>query len=99
VASLAGRATLRLSTSTGNCHPSYFMLVPAVGIQISATRAGSNIAISFPTQPGVLYRVLCRDSLATGNWSLLTTVLGDGAARSALDPAVLTQRYYTVVAP
>jgi len=33
---LGGLAALRLSTSTGNCHPSYFRFVPAVGLRLSA---------------------------------------------------------------
>lgn len=96
---LNGLATLRLSTSTGNCHPGYFMFVPAAGIRATAVRSGPNVVVSFPTQTGVVYRVFCRDSLAGGDWNLLGTVLGDGAVRGINDPAVGAQRYYKVSAP
>jgi hypothetical protein len=94
-----GLATLRLSTTTGDCYPNYFMLVPASGIVATATKSGPNVNLSFPTQPGVLYRVFYRDSLASGNWALLTTVLGDGSVKSASDPSTAAERFYRVVAP
>lgn len=96
---LRGLGTLRLSTSTGNCHPSYLMFVPAVGIPLSATKVGANVQVSFATQTGVVYRVFYRTSVASGDWTLLTTVLGNGAVQSVSDPASGAQRYYKVVAP
>jgi hypothetical protein len=47
----------------------------------------------------VIYRVFYRDNLSAGNWSLLTSVLGDGTVKSASDPATATGRFYKVVAP
>lgn len=96
---LHGLGTLRLSTSTGNCHPTYLMFVPASGIQLSAAKAGHDVRISFPTQAGVVYRVFSRTGLNNGAWSLLTTVLGDGSVRAVNDPAANLQRTYRVVAP
>jgi hypothetical protein len=75
------------------------MLVPATGITATAKKSGSNVSITFPTQAGVLYRVFYRNSLATGNWTLLTTVLGDGSVKSASDPSASAQRFYKIVAP
>lgn len=95
---LNGLSTLRIAT-TGNSNPNYFMLVPASGINLTAGRSGNNVIISFPTQAGVIYRVFYRDNLATGNWSLLTTVLGDGTVKSASDPATSAGRFYKVTAP
>lgn len=95
---LDGLATLRLSTSTGNCHPSYFMLVPVTGITLSAGRSGADITVSFPTQAGWLYRVFSRDSMSDGHWSLLTTVLGDGSILAVADQA-RGMRFYSVVSP
>ncbi len=95
---LNGLATLRIAT-TGNSNPNYFMLVPASGINLTAGRSGNNVVISFPTQAGVIYRVFYRDNLATGNWSLLTTVLGDGTIKTASDPATSAGRFYKVSAP
>lgn len=98
---LNGLATLRLSTSTGNCYPSYFMLVPAVGMNVSAAAAanGTNVVISFPTQNGVVYRVFYRNDLASGSWILLTSVAGDGTVKSISDPVTAATRFYKIVAP
>jgi len=95
---LNGLSALRVTT-TGNSNPNYFMLVPASGIALTAARSGNNVVISFPTQSGVIYRVFYRDDLMAGNWSLLTSVLGDGTVKPVSDPATSTGRFYKVVAP
>jgi len=95
---LSGVTTLRLSTG-GNCNPNYFMLVPAGGITLSAARSGGNLVLSFPTQAGVNYRVFYRNDLTTGNWSLLTSVLGNGTVKSITDPTTASPRFYKVTAP
>ncbi len=99
VVKLGGVSTLRLSTTTGLCYPNYFMLVPVSGITLSASRSGSNVSISFPTQAGVIYRVFYRANSTTGNWVLLTTLLGDGTVKSASDSSNAARRFYKVVAP
>jgi hypothetical protein len=96
---VGGTNTLRISTTTGNCYPNYFMLVPATGIRLSAARAGSNVSISFPTQTNATYRVFYRADLTTGNWILLTTVLGNGSVKSVNDPLTGSQRFYKVTSP
>ncbi len=96
---LGGLATLRLSTSTGNCHPSYFMFVPAVDLVLSAKTAGTNVVISFPTHPGVHYRLLYRNDLSTGSWNLLTNLFGDGSVQSVSEPAIEAQRFYRIATP
>jgi len=96
---LNGLSTLRVTTD-GFCNPNYFMLVPANGISLTASLSGSNIVISFPTQTGINYRVFYRTDLtATNNWNLLTTVLGNGSVKSAIDVSTGGQRFYKVVAP
>ena len=55
--------------------------------------------ITIPTQPGVTYRVLLRDALTVGDWALLTTVSGDGTAKTVTDPITGAQRFYQVVTP
>lgn len=97
VVKLGGVSTLRLSSGTFN--PNFFMFVPAGGISLKATRTGSNTLVSFPTQPGVVYRVFYRTDLTTGNWTLLTSVLGDGTVKSASDSSSDRQRFYKVVSP
>jgi len=98
VVKLNGVTTLRLTTA-GNCNPNYFMLVPASGITLTAARSGGNVVLSFPTQTGVNYRVFHRTDLTTGNWTLLTSVFGNGAGKSVTDPSTGTSRFYKVTAP
>jgi len=98
VVNLGGTNTLRITT-TGNINPNYFMLVPASGITLTAERSGNNVIISVPTQPGVIYRVFYRDNLNTGNWFLLTSVVGDGTVKPVTDPSTAVKRFYKVVAP
>ena len=98
VVKLGGTNTLRIAT-TGNSNPNYFMLVPASGITLTAGRSGNNLVISFPTQPGVIYRVFQRDNLTAGTWSLLTSVVGDGTVKLVSDPLPAAKRFYKVVAP
>ena len=95
---LNGQTTLRITTA-GSCNPNYFMLVPATGISLTASRSGNNIVISFPTQNGANYRVFYRTDLNAGNWVLLTSVLGNGSVKSVSDPVAATRRFYKVAAP
>jgi hypothetical protein len=96
IVNLGGVSTLRISTTTGFCYPNFFMLVPASGIRLSAARAGSNVSISFPTQLDAIYKVFYRADLTSGNWILLTGVLGDGTVKSVSDPTTGSQRFYKV---
>jgi hypothetical protein len=97
--SLGGEATLRVSTDTGNCHPSYFMLVPVMGVSLSATIVDNAVVISFPTLAGLDYPIFYRDSLAEGEWTLLESVPGDGSIKSVSDPITAATRFYQLVAP
>jgi hypothetical protein len=98
VVKLNGTTTLRLTTA-GNCNPNYFMLVPASGVTLKASTSANNTVLSFPSQAGVNYRVFYRTNLTAGNWTLLTSVLGNGAVKSVNDPATGTGRFYKVTAP
>ena len=99
IVKLGGTNTLQLSTTTGDCYPNYFMLVPASGFSLSAARSGGNVGISFPTQTGAIYRVFYRTNLTAGNWILLTSVLGDGTQKSVGDPLTGNPRFYKVTSP
>jgi hypothetical protein len=98
VVKLNGLTTLRLTTS-GNCNPNYFMLVPATGITLRATASAGNTVLSFPSQAGVNYRVFYRTNLTAGNWTLLSAVPGNGAVKSVSEPATGISRFYKVTAP
>src|SRR5208337_3956086 len=93
-----GVETLRLTTE-GNVNCNFFMLVPANGIRLTASHLGANTVLSFPTQTGANYRVFYRTNLTSGNWTLLTTVLGNGAPQQVSDPATASSRFYQVVSP
>ena len=95
---LNGQSTLRVTTS-GNCNPNYFMLVPTSGIKVNAAAAGPNTSLSFPSQTNVSYRVFYRTNLTSGNWNLLTNVLGNGATQKVTDSSTLTRRFYKITAP
>lgn len=96
--SLHGLTTLRVTTA-GNCNPNFFMLVPAAGIRITATRSGNNTLVSFPTQVGANYRVFYKSNLVNATWTLLTNVLGTGSTKTVSDPSTATARFYKVTAP
>jgi hypothetical protein len=98
IVTLGGTNTLRV-TSGGNVNANYFMLVPAEGLKLTATRSGANIVISFPTQPGLSYRLFSKTTLSGGTWSLLTTVAGDGSVKSVSDPTTGAQKYYKLTSP
>jgi hypothetical protein len=97
--SLGGVETLRITTTTGDCYPNYFMLVPTSGINLSASKLGANAVISFPTQAGVVYRVFSSADLNSGGWNVLTNVLGNGRVQSVTIPATSAAQFYKVTAP
>jgi hypothetical protein len=97
---LGGVSTLRLSTTTGDCYPNFFMLVSASGIKVSAARLGNNVNVSFATQTGATYRVFYRTNLLAGNWLLLNSALGNGSVQSVTDAGTRDgQRFYEVTSP
>ena len=98
VVTLGGVSTLRV-TSSGNCNANYFMLVPIKGISLSASKAGNNVGISFPTVVGSSYSVYVTTSLGTGTWTLLANITGDGTVKSVSDPVTSGARFYKVTSP
>lgn len=62
-----------------------------------AYSAGS-FSSSFQTQNGVVYRVQYKDDLNAADWTDLTTITGDGAAKSFSD-ASSGARFYRVITP
>jgi hypothetical protein len=98
VVNLNGQTTLRLTTA-GNTNPNFFMLVPASGINLSATFSGGKPVLSFPTQANVNYRVYYKTNLANDTWTYFTNVLGNGAVQSMSDPTTSSLRFYKVTAP
>ena len=100
VVNLSGTGTLRITTSTGDCYPSYFMLVPAASsLSLSASMRSGSVILSFPTQAGVSYRVLYRDDLIVGNWTILSTLTGDGTVKSMSVAPANSRRFYQLATP
>jgi hypothetical protein len=98
VVTLGGQSTLRIATG-GNTNPNFFMLVPVSGITLSISHSTGTNALSFPTQTGVIYRVFSTADVTAGNWTLLTSVLGDGTVKTVHDASTAKAQFYRVVAP
>jgi hypothetical protein len=103
---LSGKATLRLTaptnaTPSGNAlNPLFLMFAPAsapaLPFPITAQIVGSNIQISFPTQPGHNYK-LYNVPILTGTWTQVgSTVTGDGSVHMIPQPVTGVQGYYQV---
>jgi hypothetical protein len=97
--SLNGVETLRIGTTTGDCYPNYLMLVPAVGVTLSAKKSGGNVGVSFPSQVGVAYRIFSRGQLGSGNWNYVTNVMGTGSVVTVPFTATTNAQFYTITAP
>ena len=63
---------------------------------VSAAPSGSNIQLSFATLYGPTYQVLYKTNLTDANWTLLTTVTGDGTVKTVADPMSAGRRFYIV---
>jgi len=97
---ISGVTTFQVMTPTGDCYPNYYMLVPTSPINLSASRSGNNINLTFPTQTGWGYRVFYRTNLATGSWTLLNSTTGNGSAQTVTDSSAGgSQRFYKVMSP
>jgi uncharacterized membrane protein len=80
---------------------SAFLLSPVTtpsSFSLTITRSGADVVISFPTDSGFNYDLEYKTQLTASNWSLLTTVPGDGSTRSIHDPLADTPRFYRVAA-
>ncbi|MCI0748087.1 MAG: PA14 domain-containing protein [Verrucomicrobia subdivision 3 bacterium] len=70
---------------------------PTIGGLNYSSAGGGSFTGSFATEPGVMYRVEYKNTLADVNWQLLTTVVGDGTTKPFNDPAPLPPtRFYRI---
>ena len=63
------------------------------------SRIGADIQVSFPSVPGIPYRLEVRDDVASGIWSILADqILGTGGLLPVTDPGAgaLLKRFYRV---
>jgi hypothetical protein len=63
----------------------------------SMSKVGNTVTFTLDTQPGVTYIVEYKDDLNAVNWTVLTTITGDGAVHTVADStATSPQRYYRI---
>jgi hypothetical protein len=66
---------------------------------LSANLAGGNLEISFPTQNGVTYEVVYKNSMTDPSWNVIETIIGDGTTNSVSYPVTTPVRAYAVQSP
>lgn len=73
------------------------LAAPDAPAPITVAKDGDRFNLSFPTYAGLAYQVHYHTNLADPGWSLLTNVLGDGAAKTVADALTGSPRFYRVV--
>jgi archaellum component FlaF (FlaF/FlaG flagellin family) len=99
VLSLGGTNTFQM-TGDFNENVNFFQLVPVAppSANLTASRSGANIVLSFPTQSGATYTVLYKNNLTDPTWtSLGSSVSGDGSIKSVMDGLSGTTRFYRLM--
>ncbi|MGC3957359.1 MAG: carbohydrate-binding protein [Verrucomicrobiota bacterium] len=90
--------TLKLARgATGpDANVNFLMLAPALGpVTLTATLAGANVNVSFPTQSGYTYQIEYKNNLTDPTWTNLgSAVTGDGTVKIVADPASGSRRFY-----
>jgi len=76
--SLGGQATLRLADGGANLN--FLALTPAV--TLTPVTSGSTLNLSYGTQSGFNYTVLCKNNLSDSTWTPVSTVAGDGTVKT-----------------
>ncbi len=71
---------------------------PGAPLTLNASRAGSDVELSFDTQAGLTYEVLYKTDLSDPSWTLLQAVPGDGTTKTINDPVNSQAAYYRVEA-
>jgi hypothetical protein len=62
------------------------------------TKVGTNVVVSFQSNPGNTYTVQYTDTLSPPNWQSLPSVAGNGAVESVTNSAPgIIQRYYRLI--
>jgi beta-glucanase (GH16 family) len=96
ILSLGGISTLRASPS-GNVNANFYLLAPAQPpLTLLASRDGTDTALSFSSKAGLTYLVLYKSSLTDADWSVLTSVKGDGTTKLVIDRTNSSRRFYRI---
>ncbi|NNM29617.1 MAG: glycoside hydrolase family 16 protein, partial [Akkermansiaceae bacterium] len=72
---------------------------PVIAPPLTATRAGDDIELSFPTQNGVVYELAYKDSLTDASWTVVDTITGNGSPAVRTYPPTNGGRFYVVLIP
>ena len=79
-----------------------FLLTPGsmpLPFSVTHTRNRTNLVVSFPTEDSIAYHVEFKRGLADTNWSLLTTISGNGSPQSFTNPMTNTAQFFRVIVP
>jgi beta-glucanase (GH16 family) len=60
---------------------------------------GGDIRIRFPTQTGIRYNLIHNSSLTNANWTLVDTIIGNGATNSIAYPMTDSAGFYKIIVP
>jgi len=85
--------SVNVNGSHGKTFQASFSYSPPL-FAITATRTGTNIVISFPTQSGFNYQVQYKNDLTDAVWNPLGSVAGDNTVKSITDPVMGNVRFY-----
>ena len=71
-------------------------LLAKTPVSITTSLSGGNIRLSFLTLGATSYEVRFKNNLSDPDWTLLTTVPGDGTVKTVSDPIGSGNRFYVV---
>jgi hypothetical protein len=90
----------RPEAATSDCNANFLMLAPV--FFFNAIPSGTNIVLSFPTQPGFNYQVQYKTNLTDANWIPLGAPLSGNSSNGLntvqlfADPTIESNRFYRV---
>jgi hyaluronate lyase len=90
----------RPESATSDCNANFLMLAPV--FFFNAIPSGTNIVLSFPTQPGFNYQVQYKNNLTDANWIPLGAPLSGNSSNGLntvqvfADPTIESNRFYRV---
>jgi len=72
---------------------------PVLPVTLSSVMAGGNIQLSFPTQNGISYEVVCKTNLTQATWISIETIIGDGNTNSTSYLMSEPAGFYKILTP
>lgn len=96
-----GLETLQVTSGSPQyCNMEFFMLVPAPQpFNVTASISSGQLELRFPTEAGVSYSVLYKNSLTSPSWSQVGPAInGTGSPTNVMESYTGTQGYYIISA-